>query len=70
MKVVAGRDNKHLDLRLSVLKETSGESCRAVVSTVWTTHNAFGKAHLVLIIPLHRWGVWRLIPRALAQGKL
>jgi hypothetical protein len=69
-ELVAGRDNKHLDFRLSVLKEAGGGSSSAVVSTVCTTHNAFGKAYLVLVIPFHKWGVQRLMSRALAQGRL
>jgi hypothetical protein len=69
-ELVAGRDNKHLDFRVSVLKEASGGSSSAVVSTICTTHNAFGKAYLVLIIPVHRWGVRRLMAHAIAQGRL
>jgi Protein of unknown function (DUF2867) len=69
-ELVAGRDNKHLDFRLSVLKEASGGSFSAVVSTVCTTHNAFGKVYLHLIIPFHKWGVQRLMSRALTQGRL
>jgi Protein of unknown function (DUF2867) len=69
-ELVAGRNNKHLDFRLSVLKEASGGSASAVVSTVCTTHNAFGKAYLLLVIPFHKWGVRRLMLRAVAQGRL
>lgn len=69
-ELVAGRDNKHLDFRLSVLKEADGERCSAVVSTVCTTHNAFGKAYLILVIPFHRWGVQRLMSRAVVGGRL
>ena len=69
-ELVAGRDNQHLDFRLSVLKETSAGSFSAVVSTVCTTHNAFGKAYLLVIIPIHKWGVRQLMSRALAQGRL
>jgi bifunctional pyridoxal-dependent enzyme with beta-cystathionase and maltose regulon repressor activities len=46
-ELVAGRNNKHLDFRLSVLKETSGAIPTAVVSTICTPHNAFGKVYLV-----------------------
>jgi Protein of unknown function (DUF2867) len=69
-ELVAGRDNWHLDFRLSVLKEDSGGSSSAVVSTVCTTHNSFGKAYLVVVAPFHKWGVRRLMSRALAQGRL
>jgi hypothetical protein len=69
-ELIAGRNNKHLDFRLSVLKEASGVGSTAVVSTICTTHNAFGKVYLVLVIPFHKWGVQRLMSRALAQGRL
>jgi Protein of unknown function (DUF2867) len=69
-ELVAGRNNKHLDFRLSVLKEISGEGANAVVSTVCTTHNTFGKLYLLLVIPFHKWGVQRLMSRALTQGRL
>ena len=69
-ELVAGRDNKHLDFRLSVLKETSGEATSAVFSTVCTTHNAFGRVYLFFIIPFHKWGVKRLLSRAIAAGRL
>lgn len=69
-ELVAGRDNKHLDFRLSVLKEANGDAESAVISTVCTTHNAFGKFYLFFIIPFHKWGVRRLISRAIAAGRL
>ena len=69
-ELVAGRDNKHLDFRLSVLKEANGETVSAVISTVCTTHNAFGRFYLFFIIPFHKWGVRRLISRAVAAGRL
>lgn len=70
IELVAGRNNKHLDFRLSVLKEDRGVGASAVVSTVCTTHNAFGKVYLLLVIPFHKWGVQRLMSRALAEGRL
>jgi len=69
-ELVAGRDNKHLDFRLSVLKEPNGEAMNAVISTVCTTHNAFGRLYLFVIIPFHKWGVRRLMTRAVATGRL
>lgn len=70
IELIAGRNNKHLDFRLSVLKETSGVISTAVVSTICTSHNAFGKAYLILVVPFHKWGVQRLMSQALAQGRL
>jgi hypothetical protein len=69
-ELVAGRDNKHLDFRLSVLRETDGETASVVVSTICTVHNAFGKLYLFFIIPFHKWGVQRLISNAIIAGRL
>jgi uncharacterized protein DUF2867 len=69
-ELVAGRDNKHLDFRLSVLRETDGEIVSVVVSTLCTVHNAFGKLYLFFIIPFHKWGVQRLIANAIIAGRL
>ncbi len=69
-ELVAGRDNKHLDFRLSVLKLGSGQSAYAVVSTVCRTHNWFGRVYLQAISPFHKWGVQRLLQRASQAGRL
>jgi Protein of unknown function (DUF2867) len=67
-EIVAGRNNKHLDFRLSVLRQTEDQS--VVVSTLCTVHNGAGKVYLFFIVPFHRWGVRRLLSRALAAGRL
>ena len=69
-ELVAGRDNKHLDFRLSILKDTSGAQPCAVVSTVCRTHNRFGRIYLMAVVPFHRWGVKRLLRRAQQAGRL
>lgn len=69
-ELVAGRDNKHLDFRLCLLKEPNGKVMSAVIATVCTTHNAFGRCYLFFIIPFHKWGVRRLISRAISAGRL
>jgi len=69
-ELVAGRDNKHLDFRLSVLKDTTGAVPSAVISTVCVVHNVFGKVYLFFIVPFHRWGVRWLIAMAVAKGRL
>lgn len=69
-ELVAGRDNKHLDFRLSVLKVMEGETASVVVSTICTVHNTFGKIYLFFIVPFHQWGVQRLIARAITAGRL
>jgi hypothetical protein len=69
-EIVAGRDNKHLDFRLSVLKAREGEAVSVVVSTICTVHNVFGKIYLFFIIPFHRAGVRSLISNAVAAKRL
>ena len=50
--------------------EATGIGSTTVVSTVCTTHNAFGKLYLLLVIPFHKWGVQRLMAHAVARGRL
>lgn len=56
-EIIAGRDNKHMDFRLSVLKVWSGDAADVVVTTVCSVHNLFGRIYLFLIVPFHRAGV-------------
>jgi hypothetical protein len=69
-ELIAGRDNGHLDFRLSILRELHGNSPTVVVSTVCIVHNWFGKAYLFFIVPFHKWGVKYIISRALKAGRL
>jgi hypothetical protein len=69
-ELVAGRDNKHLDFRLSVLKIKDGETASVVVSTICTVHNLSGKIYLFFIVPFHKWGVQRLMSNAILAGRL
>ncbi len=66
-ELVTGADDKHLDFRVSVLRE--GRS-RVVLSTAVMTHNAFGRAYLTTILPFHRYGVAQLLTHAAAAGRL
>jgi hypothetical protein len=69
-EVVAGRNNKHMDFRLSVLKVPDGDGTSVVVSTICSVHNLSGKLYLFLIIPFHRYGVRKLMANALAARRL
>jgi hypothetical protein len=68
--VVTGRNNKHLDFRLSVLKLSDGEGMSVVVSTICTVHNLAGKVYLFFVVPFHRYGVRKLMANALAARRL
>jgi hypothetical protein len=69
-EIIAGRNNKHLDFRLSVLKLPDGDITSVVVSTICTVHNLTGKLYLFLIVPLHRYGVRKLMANALGARRL
>jgi hypothetical protein len=69
-ELVAGRNNKHLDFRLSVLKTADDRGGNVVVSTICSVHNVYGKLYLFFITPFHTWGVQLLISRAVSAGRL
>ena len=69
-EIVAGRNNKHLDFRVSVLKTLDGETTSVVVSTICTVHNLFGKIYLFVIVPFHRSGVRSLMRNAVVAKRL
>ena len=69
-ELIAGRDNKHLDFRLSILRQPSDAGASVTVSTLCAVHNTAGKVYLFFIIPFHKWGVQRMLARAVAEGRL
>ena len=69
-EIVAGRNNKHLDFRVSVLKAVDGGATSVVVSTVCSVHNVFGKIYLFFIVPFHRTGVKALMSNAVTAKRL
>lgn len=69
-EIVAGRNNKHLDFRLSVLRLTEGDAGSVAVSTICSVHNLAGKIYLFFIVPFHRTGVRSLLANAVAAKRL
>jgi hypothetical protein len=69
-ELVAGRNNKHLDFRLSVLRTKVGDATNVVVTTVCSVHNVFGRIYLFFIVPFHRIGVRALISSAVVAKRL
>jgi hypothetical protein len=69
-ELIAGRDNKHMDFRLSVMKVSDGTGPSVVVSTLCMVHNKFGQRYLSSIIPFHKFGLRRLMANALAAHRL
>jgi hypothetical protein len=69
-ELVAGANDKHLDFRVSVLKQIGEQGDSAIISTVCRAHNGFGKLYLRLIAPFHSWGVRLILSRAIRAGRL
>ncbi len=69
-ELVAGRDNAHMDFRLSVMKIVHAGEPAAVFATVCDVHNRFGAVYLATILPFHKWGVRKLISNAAEAGRL
>jgi hypothetical protein len=69
-ELIAGRDNRHLDFRLSVLKASANGAPHVFVSTICSVNHWSGKAYLFFIVPFHKWGVRKLITDAVAAGRL
>jgi hypothetical protein len=69
-ELIVGRDNKHLDFRLSILRTPSSPGEIVTVSTVCLVHNFFGKAYLLFVLPFHKRGVRFLVRSAARSGRL
>ena len=69
-ELVAGRDNSHLDFRVSILRIAQGERPAVIVSTVCVVHNWAGKLYLFFVLPFHRIGIKYIIAQALRSGRL
>ncbi|HWA60188.1 MAG TPA: DUF2867 domain-containing protein [Caulobacteraceae bacterium] len=54
-ELVLGLDDRHLDVRLSILKRRDDAGRWTwVLSSVVTTHNALGRAYMLPVAPMHR----------------
>ena len=69
-ELVAGRDNKHMDFRLSIMKMHDGIRPSIVVSTLCMFRNKFGQYYLSSNIPFHKFGLRRLMASALSAQRL
>jgi hypothetical protein len=69
-ELIAGRDNKHMDFRLSIIKVHDGTRPSVVTSTPCMVHNKFGQCYLSSIMPFHKFGVRSLLTNALATQRL
>lgn len=69
-ELVAGRDNKHMDFRVSIMKVRDGTRSSVVVSTLCMVHNKFGQCYLSAVIPVHKFGLRRLMASAVDAQRL
>ena len=69
-ELIAGRDNKHMDFRLSIMKVRDDRGPSVVVSTLCMVHNAFGRLYLAAVIPFHKFGLRKLMVSAVATRSL
>ncbi len=69
-ELIAGRNNRHLDFRLSIFRQVDDQAPWVVVSTVCLVHNWTGQVYLFFIVPFHKWGVKYIITRALREGRI
>jgi hypothetical protein len=69
-EIVTGRDDKHLDFRVSIMQVTEQGAPKVVVSTLIFVNNLFGKVYLWFVLPLHKLGMRRLLAQAVADGRI
>ena len=69
-EIIAGRDDKHLDFRVSIMKLHDHGTHRVVVSTIIFVHNFFGKAYLLFVLPFHKLGLKHLLSQAVAHDRI
>ncbi len=69
-ELIVGRDNGHLDFRLSIMKLPAEGGPAVAVSTICNTHNLFGRVYLRIIAPFHKAGVKMLLSRAVRSGRI
>ena len=69
-ELVAGRDNTHMDFRLSIMKVRECGVPSVIISTICMVNNGFGRLYLSSVIPFHKSGLRKLITNAVAAGRL
>jgi hypothetical protein len=69
-ELIAGRDNKHMDFRVSIMKVYDGTRPNVVVSTLCMAHNKLGQYYLSSITPVHKFGLRRLLASAVVARRL
>ena len=65
-RLVAGFDDHHLDFRVVVDVEASGQGQQVTATTLVRTHNWLGRTYLAIILPFHRLVVRSLLKQVAA----
>ncbi len=65
-EIIAGEDDKHLDFRVSVVKQNK----KVIISTLVHYNNNFGRAYMTLIMPFHKMVVKAMLKNALKNNRL
>jgi hypothetical protein len=66
-ELVLGKDDSHLDFRLSLLRLRGSEGAMLIATTVVCTHNLLGRFYILSIRPFHVLVVRATLARAAAQ---
>jgi hypothetical protein len=69
-ELIAGRDNKHMDFRLSIMRLNDGTGPAVAVSTLCMVRNRFGRYYLGAVIPFHKHGVRTLLSNAAEANRI
>lgn len=69
-ELVVGRDNPHMDFRVSISKANAAIDPAVIVGTVCKTKNAMGRTYLAAILPFHTRGLRLLLDNAVSAGRL
>lgn len=69
-EIIAGRDNRHLDFRVSVLRQRDKGGDTVTVTTVCRPHGLAGKAYLIAIAPFHILGMRLLMADAVKKRRI
>lgn len=64
-QIVLGLDDRHLDFRILLERQTIQGGTRYRLTTLVEQHNLFGRVYLFLITPFHKWIVRSVLTNAL-----
>jgi Protein of unknown function (DUF2867) len=68
-EILLGEDDRHLDFRVSVLRQSDGATDWVIVSTVVRFNNWLGRAYFLPVRPLHRLIVPAMLRSALRRAR-